>query len=236
MPLSKSPNSPYWQIRFEVAGIEVRRSARTRDKLAAQELERRLQDELWRQVKLGEQRYTWADALKKCELEDSHQKSWERTRRSIKVLNEYIPPNTLRTEIDCGNLLKIRSLLERRTSNGNGWKTRLPWNKSTCNRVLAVAGSILRRCASEEWKFMVPKPPKVPLFDLPKIEPKWITREQAHALLGRFPLHTRDMTIPARLLVARAGYVRYPPPQPCVDARETPAQPDWRAGLRAKAP
>ncbi len=57
MPLTKSPNSPYWQIRFEIAGIEVRRSSRTRDKLAAQELEKQLQDELWRQVKLGEQHY-----------------------------------------------------------------------------------------------------------------------------------------------------------------------------------
>ena len=42
---------------------------------------------------------------------------------------------------------------------------------------------------------MIPRAPKVPLFDLGKTEPKWITREQAHRLLGRFPLHTRDMAI-----------------------------------------
>jgi integrase len=58
-----------------------------------------------------------------------------------------------------------------------------------------VAGSILQRCAGDEWKNMIPRAPKIPLFNSSKIEPKWITREQAHQLLGRFPLHTRDMTI-----------------------------------------
>jgi integrase len=42
---------------------------------------------------------------------------------------------------------------------------------------------------------MIPRVPKIPLFELPKTEPKWITREQAHVLLGRFPTHTRDMAI-----------------------------------------
>lgn len=42
---------------------------------------------------------------------------------------------------------------------------------------------------------MIPRAPKIPLFDSGKSEPKWITREQAHTLLGRFPLHTRDMAI-----------------------------------------
>jgi integrase len=91
--------------------------------------------------------------------------------------------------------MKIRSLLQLRTSKGHGWKTRRIWKKSTCNRVLAVAGSILQRCASDEWKNMIPRAPKVPLFNLGKVEPKWITREQAHQLLGRFPPHSRDMTI-----------------------------------------
>ena len=34
---------------------------------------------------------------------------------------------------------------------------------------------------------MIPRIPKVPLFALGKSEPKWITREQAHSALGRFP-------------------------------------------------
>jgi integrase len=167
----------------------------TSDRRAAQELEEQLQRDAWRQIKLGEQRWTWGDALKRCELEDSHQKSWDRTKRSLTILNEYLSADTQLSEIDYDSLLKIRSLLQLRTSKGHGWKTNRLWKKSTCNRVLAVAGSILQRCASDEWKNMIPRAPKVPLFELGKIEPKWITREQAHQLLGRFPLHTRDMAI-----------------------------------------
>jgi integrase len=195
VPLYKVRKSPYWQIRFEIAGIEIRRSAGTSDRRAAQELEEELRRDLWRQVKLGERHWTWADALSKCELEDAHQKSWERTKRSLKILNEYLSPDTLLSEIDYDSLLKIRSLLQLRTSRGYGWKTKRLWKKSTCNRILAAAGSILQRCASDEWKNMIPRAPKVPLFDLGKTEPKWITREQAHRLLGRFPVHTRDMAI-----------------------------------------
>jgi integrase len=194
VPLSKRRKSTYWQIRFEVAGVEIRRSSGTSDRRAAQELEEQLRRDAWRQIKLGEQRWTWGDALKRCELEDSHQKSWDRTKRSLSILNEYLSADTLLSEIDYDSLLKIRSLLILRTSKGHGWKTKRLWKKSTCNRVLAMAGSILR-CASDEWKNMIPRAPKVPLFNLGKIEPKWITREQAHQLLGRFPLHTRDMTI-----------------------------------------
>jgi integrase len=89
----------------------------------------------------------------------------------------------------------MRSLLERRTCHGNGWKTKRTWKPSTCNRVLAVAGSILERCARKKWGNLIDEAPEIPLFELPKIEPKWITREQAHVLLARFPEHTRDMMI-----------------------------------------
>jgi len=145
------------RIRFELAGVEVRRSSGTSDRRAAQEVEEQLRRDLWRQIKLGEQRWTWADAVKRCELEDSHQKSWDRTQRSLKILNEYISPDTQLSEVDYDSLLKIRALLQLRTSKGHGWKTKRLWKKSTCNRVLAVAGSILERCASDEWKRMIPR-------------------------------------------------------------------------------
>lgn len=100
------------------------RSSGTRDRRAAQEFEEQLRRDLWRQIKLGEKRSTWADAVERCRLEDSRQKSWERTERSIAVLTEYIEPNTLLTEITYESLLTMRSLLERRECHGNRWKTK----------------------------------------------------------------------------------------------------------------
>jgi hypothetical protein len=157
VPVTKDESkSPYWQIRFEIAGVEVRRSSRTKDKRAAQRLEEKLRRDLWQQIESGEKRWTWNDAVAKFTLEKSGQASWERTERDIKVLNEYLTGELLK-EIDYEALLKIRALLELRTCNGNGWKTKRQWKKSTCNRVLAIAGSILGRCATDEWKFMLLK-------------------------------------------------------------------------------
>ena len=91
MPLSKRPDSAYWQIRFQVAGIEVRRSSDTTDKSAAKELEADLRRDLEEKLRNGGGTlYTWDDAVKQCEPEDAKQKSWERKRRAINTLNEYL--------------------------------------------------------------------------------------------------------------------------------------------------
>lgn len=53
--------------------------------------------------------------------------------------------------------------------------------------------SIMNRCVTE-WD-MMDAAPKVPMFPLERIEPRWITRAQAFALLEKLPKHLRDMTI-----------------------------------------
>ena len=70
MPLYKRSDSQNWQIEFEIAGVRVRRSSETRNRKAAQELEQSLRADVWRQIKLGERRYTWGDAIEKCRLVD----------------------------------------------------------------------------------------------------------------------------------------------------------------------
>ncbi len=196
MPLFKRPRSKHWQIRFEIAGIEVKRSAGTTDRRAAQELEEQLRRDTWRQIKLGERRYTWGEAVAKFRLERGAQKSFERTERSLASLAEDLTPETLLSEITYDSLLTLRSILELRTVRGHNWSSKRPWSKATVNRVLAVVAAILSRAASDDWK-MLERAPNVPLFTLPKKQPKWITREEAHALLGRFPPHTRDMMVMA---------------------------------------
>jgi integrase len=196
MPLYKRTDSQYWQIEFEISGIRVRRSAETRNRKAAQELEQSLRADVWRQIKLGERRYTWADAIGKCRLEDSAQRSWERTERCLKVIGEYIPPDKDLREITYDSLLTLRELLLLRQSKGHGWiKTVRPWKPSTVNRHLSVIGSILERCASDRWGYMLEHAPELPLLKLEPAERRWLTRAQAHALLGRFPLHTREMMV-----------------------------------------
>ena len=53
MSLYRRANSPYWWIRFQLDGREVRASTGTEDREQAEELERHARDSVWRQVKLA---------------------------------------------------------------------------------------------------------------------------------------------------------------------------------------
>lgn len=186
MPVKRRKGSPYWQIKFKIAGRTIRRSSGVTDRGAAEELEEQLRRALWRQIKLGEKHHTWDEAVEKCKLEDSGQRSWERTERALESVHGLLTGAPL-AEITRDNLLRIRTVLLRRTHHGK------PWKPSTVNRVLCVVRSILKRSAGD-WK-LLDSCPKVPMFRVDKTDPHWITREQAHTLLGKFPEHTRGMMI-----------------------------------------
>lgn len=207
MSVKKRKGSPYWQIKFQLAGISVRRTSQSTSRAAAEELEEQLRRDLWRQIKLGERRFTWDDAVEQFTKENSAQKSWERTQRCITILSEYLAEAQL-VEIDYARLLELREFLDLRTYQGRHHKFARPWQRSTVNRVLAVAGSILSRAASSDWK-MIDQAPAVPLHALPRTEPKWVTREQAHVFLGKLPVHSRDMTILSLATGLRRGNVTH---------------------------
>jgi integrase len=186
MPVKRRKDSPYFQIKFKLAGRTIRRTARTTDKREAERLEEELRRSLWRQIELGEKHFSWDEAVAKCKEEDSTQRSWERTERCIERLNRFLKGAPL-SEITRDNIVKIRTALTRHMYRGK------PLAHATINRDLAVLRSILKRCA-DEWK-MLDACPKVPMFRLDKVDPRWITREQAHTLLGKFPEHTRGMML-----------------------------------------
>jgi integrase len=199
MSIHKRPDSRHWQIRFRIAGRKIRCSSGESNRAAAEAYEQELRRSLWRQIKLGEKHFTWDQAVEKCKEEDSTQPSWERTERAIARLNRFLKGSPL-AEITRENILKIRTALTRHTYL-NADKKPVPLSHATINRDLAVLRSILKRCAGEgkdgvNWA-MLDACPKVPLFRLVKIEPPWVTREQAHKLLGMFPKHTRGMMIVA---------------------------------------
>ena len=199
MPVHKRPDSQFWQIRFKIAGRTVRRATGVRDRAAAEELEEELRRSLWRQIKLGEKHFTWDQAAARCKEEDSTQVPWERTERSIERLNRFLNGAPLK-EITRENILKIRTALTRHTWPAAGG-IRKPLSHATINRDLQVLRSILKRCAGDtrdgvNWE-MLDSCPKVPLFRIDKVDPLWVSRQQAHTLLGKFPKHTRSMMLMA---------------------------------------
>jgi integrase len=180
MPLHRRKGSPYWQIRFQLAGREIRSSTGTTDRRAAEQLEEELRRRYWRQVKLGEKHHTWDDAVARCKAEDSEKRSWERTERALNQLSRVLAGAPL-AEITRDNILRMRELRRRQVS------------ASTVNRELAVLRFVLNRCVTD-WE-MLDAAPKVPLLRVEKTEPRWATRAQIHALLGELPPHSRDMAL-----------------------------------------
>lgn len=180
MPLRRRKGSPYWQIRFQLAGREIRSSTRTTDRREAEQLEEELRRRYWRQIKLGEKHHTWDDAVERCKVEDCDKRSWERTARALARLSRFLA-GAPRREITRDNVLKIREIRRRQVG------------ASTVNRELAVLRFVLNRCVTD-WN-MLDSVPKIPLFRLERQEPRWATREQVHALLCKLPPHLRDMAI-----------------------------------------
>jgi len=189
MPVKRSKRAPhYYEVRFWLAGREVRRSAGTHDKRAAEAYEERLRAALWRQNKLGEKHFTWDDATAQLKLEDSGARSWERTERAIAKLTRLLAGAPL-TEITRENILKVRDVLARQQHRGDVVKS------SSVNRVLAVLRIVLNRCVTD-WR-MLDAAPKVPLFRIERVEPTHVGRQQIAALLAALPEHSRDMAIVA---------------------------------------
>lgn len=186
MPVKRSKRAPHhWEIRFWLAGREVRRSSGTHIKRDAEALEEKLRRDLWRQNELGEKHFTWDDAIAQLKVEDSGMRSWDRTERAIEKLR--MLKGAPLAEITRENILSVREILARQQHRGE------PVKSSSVNRVLAVLRSTLNRCVTD-WK-MLDAAPKVPMLRLERVEPTWATRDQVRALLAQLAEHSRDMAL-----------------------------------------
>lgn len=199
MPVRKSKRPPhYYEVRFWLAGREVRFSSRTHDKRAAEELEEQTRRRYWRQIKLGEKHFTWTDAIAQLKAEDSGKRSWERTERAIAKLSRWLAGAPL-SEITRENILRIRGALARQEHRRKLVKS------SSVNRVLAVLRIVLNRCVTD-WE-MLDVAPKVPFIRIERVEPTHATRQQIAALLGALAEHSRDMAVVACATGMRRGEV-----------------------------
>lgn len=187
MPVKRSKRPPhYWEVRFWLAGREVRRSSGSHNKRDAEELEEQLRRDLWRQNKLGEKRFTWDDAIAQLKIEDANLRSWPHTEQALRKLR--MLAGAPLAEIDHKNILAVREILVRQLHQGR------PVKASSVNRVLAVLRIVLNRAASSEWK-MLDSAPKVPMLPLARSEPTWAKPNQVVELLRHLPEHSADLAI-----------------------------------------
>ena len=180
MALYKRGNT--WWIDFATpAGERVRRSAQTSDKGEAQELHDRLKAECWRiQALGGRPAYTWDDAGYKWLQETSHKRTHAGDIAKLAWLQQFLRSRVLST-------------ITRDEIAAIGQCKRAEASSATANRYLALVRAILRK-AWLEWEW-VDRVPKVKLYPESKRRVRWITPEQASALLDELPGHQRDITV-----------------------------------------
>jgi len=169
----------YW-CEWEISGKRVRETTGTTNRKAAQEYHDRRRADIWRETKLGDQRiFTWDEAALAWATEHAqYKKSYSTDRlRLIWLTNSltYMPMTKITTDV----LLELRSKI---VSNGNA--------PSTANRHLAAASAVLHYAHSKGWIATVPK---IPYLPEPKERFRWLTKDQARALIAELPKHLAAM-------------------------------------------
>jgi len=162
----------------------------------------KLRRDLWQQIESGERRWTWDDAVASFTLEKLGQVSWERTERDVKGVKRVSDRRVAQRDRLRGIAQNSRDVV--------GELRHLPWQRLEDPK----DSGITQHCNRAPWRspapssssatttngmFMLPQgTDHSACFQLEKVEPKGITREQAHTpSLAASPLHTRDMMIVA---------------------------------------
>ncbi|WP_408639510.1 tyrosine-type recombinase/integrase [Noviherbaspirillum autotrophicum] len=160
-------------------GERIRRSAETEDKTQAQELHDKLKAESWRIAKLGERpKRTWDEAAYRWLMESQHKKSHLEDVAKIRWLQQFFKGKFI-DDLTRDVIAKVGELKLKETS------------PATANRLLALIRAILRKAALDwEW---IDRPPVIKLYREAKRRVRYLTPEQANALLRELPEHLADM-------------------------------------------
>lgn len=179
MPLYRQPASRHWHLTLQIAGTRIRRSTGTADRREAEEFEQRERERLWRIEKLGDRGATaFAEVAARWLLET--------TKRSLAkdrlILDWFCAQPELKeraiADIDSEAIQVLRQLL---ADEG-----RAP---GTVDRYMACLRAVLRK-AADEWGYLT-KAPKVPMYNIEKGEPEWLTRAQFRRLKAQLPPHLK---------------------------------------------
>jgi integrase len=172
----------YW-TRFTTRGREIRVSTGTDRKALAEEFERRLRDQLYRENELGEVQHTWEEATERWLKEKAHKRSIGRDRQAFAACVPYLAGKAV-VEIDTELIGQVREHLASSRAPG------------TVNRLMAVLRGVLGACVKWGW---LNNAPKFERLYVEKHDPRFISHDQFQHLAAELPLHLSRM---ARFAVA----------------------------------
>lgn len=179
MSLYKRKDSPFWWVRFTHNGRRLQQSSGTADRVAAQQFHDKLKVSLWEQDRLGvKPRRTWNQAVVKYLQETGHKATHREEIRKLRWLDRFLR-DVLLDSITRDKLDEISHAKAREAS------------QVTANRFLALVRAVLRK-AVYEWEW-IDRAPKVRMFKETSRRIRWITHNQAEALLRNLPEHQAGM-------------------------------------------
>jgi integrase len=162
-----------WWVRFTIRGREIRVTSGTDRKTLAEEFERRLREQIWRETELGDIQHTWEEATERWLKEKAHKRSLVRDEQAFSALNPHLAGKAV-SDIDSEAIRQIQEELR---------KTRAP---GTVNRIVAVLRGVASACVKWGWLAVAPK---VEAQHVEKAPPRWITPEQFETLCSELPEH-----------------------------------------------
>jgi integrase len=170
-----------WWIDFQSPnGERIRRSTETGNKTQAKELHDKLKAETWRLQKLGERpkRYR-EDAVLRFLKEADDKVTFEEDKSKLRWLDPFLAGK----DLEIINRELIGRVTEANLAEGA--------SNATVNRHLALVRTILRRC-HRDWEW-TDRAVAVRLLKEPTRRIRFLTQDQAAALLRELPEHLRDM-------------------------------------------
>lgn len=180
MSIKKRKGSPYWWCNFTINGERIRESTGTADRELAEKYEARRKQEIWSQQKLGAKpRRQWTDAVVRWCREKADKRSFEDDLCHLRWLDPYLRNLSL-DEIDEDVL---DELIDAKIDAG--------LKPSSVNRMTEMVRGILRR-AHLVWKW-TDRLPTFRMLGEGDGRVRWLTEDQAAALLRELPAHLQVM-------------------------------------------
>jgi integrase len=173
--LYRRSRSPYWWVRFQIDGREIRISTRTTDRAAAEEFETQARSRAWRQSRLGEKPVALWDTASKNWLKRTQKRSKDKDRIIVAWFDTHLKGQPLEN-VTAEVIEELRQLKAEETS------------PSTANRYMALIRALMR-------KELGNAAPKVPMFAVERGEPRWLTRAQVDRLVKHLAPHLADMVL-----------------------------------------
>jgi len=169
-----------WWIRFTTPdGRELRETTQTADRRAAQEYHDTRKAECWRRTKLGEKpRYAWQQAVVRWLEEHPERKSLRSVVTPLRQADALLGALYL-DQIDREVLAQF--VQERRAAG---------CRNSTINTALSALRSVLRAAHRREW---IDREPSIPMLPVVTRRVRWLTRDEASALIAELPPHLAAM-------------------------------------------